>query len=71
MNEIRGVVTLLQYKLWWQIENVCWVLVAHACFPSYSGGRDQEDCSSKPPWANGFPDPVSKKPSQKRAGGVG
>jgi hypothetical protein len=24
------------------------VLVAHACNPSYSGGRDQEDCGSKP-----------------------
>jgi hypothetical protein len=23
-------------------------LVAHACYPSYSGGRDQEDCGSKP-----------------------
>jgi hypothetical protein len=22
--------------------------VAHACNPSYSGGRDQENCSSKP-----------------------
>jgi hypothetical protein len=28
------------------------VLVAHACNPSYSGGRDQEDRSSKPAWAN-------------------
>jgi hypothetical protein len=26
--------------------------VAHTCNPSYSGGRDQEDCSSKPAWAN-------------------
>jgi hypothetical protein len=24
------------------------VLVAHAYNPSYSGGRDQEDCGSKP-----------------------
>jgi hypothetical protein len=22
--------------------------VAHACNPGYSGGRDQEDCNSKP-----------------------
>jgi hypothetical protein len=28
------------------------VPVAHACNPSYSGGRDQEDYSSKPAWAN-------------------
>jgi hypothetical protein len=27
-------------------------LVAHACDPSYSGGRDQEDCGLKPAWAN-------------------
>jgi hypothetical protein len=36
------------------------VLVAHAYNPSYSGGRDQEDPSSKP-------DPVSKKnPKNKK-----
>jgi hypothetical protein len=28
-------------------------LVAPACNPSYSGGRDQEDRGSKPVWANG------------------
>jgi hypothetical protein len=45
--------------------------VAHACNPSYSEGRDQEDCSSKPAQANRSRDPISKKnPSQKRAGGV-
>jgi hypothetical protein len=26
--------------------------VAHACNSSYSRGRDQEDCGSKPAWAN-------------------
>jgi hypothetical protein len=26
--------------------------VAHACNPRYSGGRDQEDCGSKPAQAN-------------------
>jgi hypothetical protein len=26
--------------------------VAHACNPSDSGGRDQEDYGSKPAWAN-------------------
>jgi hypothetical protein len=26
--------------------------VVHACHPSYSGGRDQEDLSSKPDWVN-------------------
>jgi hypothetical protein len=46
------------------------VLVAHACDPSYSGGSDQEDHLSKPDWANSSQDPISKNPSQKRAGGV-
>jgi hypothetical protein len=46
------------------------VPVAHACNPSYSGGRDQEDCSLKPAWANSSQDPISKNPSQKRTGGV-
>jgi hypothetical protein len=27
-------------------------LVAYTCNPSYLGGRDQEDHSSKPAWAN-------------------
>jgi hypothetical protein len=36
--------------------------------PSYSGGRDQEDCGSKPAWENSLQDPISKKKkSQKRA----
>jgi hypothetical protein len=25
-----------------------WRPVAHVCHPSYSGGRDQEECGSKP-----------------------
>jgi hypothetical protein len=29
-----------------------WVLVAHACNPSYSGGRDQEDCGLRPAQEN-------------------
>jgi hypothetical protein len=28
--------------------HLSWILVAHACNPSYSEGRDQEDCGSKP-----------------------
>jgi hypothetical protein len=34
--------------------------VAHAYNLGYSGGRDQEDCSLKPTWANSSPDPISK-----------
>jgi hypothetical protein len=40
-------------------------LVAHAYNPSYSGGRDQEDHGSKPPWANILLDPISKIPNTK------
>jgi hypothetical protein len=45
-------------------------VVAHACNPSYSGGRDQEDCSSKPVWVNSSRDPILKNPLQQRAGGM-
>jgi hypothetical protein len=51
------------------------VLETQTYNPSYSGGRDQEDCGSKPVWANGLQDPILKNPSQKKkkkkkAGGV-
>jgi hypothetical protein len=32
-----------------------------ACNPSYSEGRDQEDCGSKLSQANSSGDPISKK----------
>jgi hypothetical protein len=38
---------------------------AHTCNPSYSGGRDREDHSSKPAQTNSSQDPISKKPTQK------
>jgi hypothetical protein len=41
----------------------CWALVAHACNPSYSGGRDQED-HSQPPQIS-LRDPISKIPNSK------
>jgi hypothetical protein len=37
-------------------------LVAHACNPGYSGGRDQEDHGLKPAWANSSQDSLSRKP---------
>jgi hypothetical protein len=37
-------------------------LVAHTCNPSYSRGRDQEDCSSKSALANSSTRPYFKKP---------
>jgi hypothetical protein len=43
--------------------------VDHTCNPSYSGGRDQEDCGLKLALANSSWDSISKNPSQ-RAGGV-
>jgi hypothetical protein len=45
--------------------------VAHACNPSYSGSRDQEDGVSKPAQTNSFQNTMSKKPfTKKRAGGI-
>jgi hypothetical protein len=44
--------------------------VAHTCNPSYSGGRDQEDHSSKPARKIVLKTLSRKNPSQKRAGGV-
>jgi hypothetical protein len=35
--------------------------VLHACNPSYSGGRDQEDSDLKPAQANSSQDPILKK----------
>jgi hypothetical protein len=43
-----------------------WVLVAHTYNPSYSGGRNQEDHSSKPAWANSSRDPIWKYPSHTK-----
>jgi tRNA A22 N-methylase len=42
------------------------VLVAHTCNPSYTGGRDQEDRSLKPAWANSLRNPILKKPFTKK-----
>jgi hypothetical protein len=38
----------------------------HACNPTCSGGRDQEDHGSKPAPANSLRDPNSKKPFTKK-----
>jgi hypothetical protein len=46
--------------------NLCWAPVAHACNPSYSGGRDQEDGSLKPAQANSSQDPILKNKKQKQ-----
>jgi hypothetical protein len=44
--------------------------VAHACNPSYSGGRDQEDGGSKQSGQIVHETLSQKNPSPKRAGGV-
>jgi hypothetical protein len=41
------------------------VLVAYTCNPSYSGGRDQEDCGSKLARAKKFMRHYLKKPFTK------
>jgi hypothetical protein len=40
--------------------------VAHTFNPSYSGGRDQEDCGSKPAQANSLGGPISKPLNTKK-----
>jgi hypothetical protein len=47
-----------------------WVPVTYSYNPSYSGGRDQEDRSSKPAQATSSPDPILKKPITKKGGRV-
>jgi hypothetical protein len=42
------------------------MMVAHACNPSYSGGRYQEDRGSKPVQANSSQDPSLKKSFTKK-----
>jgi hypothetical protein len=42
-----------------------WELVAHACNPIYSGGRDQEDHSSKPTQTNSSTRPYLEKALSK------
>jgi hypothetical protein len=41
--------------------------VPHACNSSYSGGRGQQDCGSKPAWANKFARPYLGKTHHKKA----
>jgi hypothetical protein len=66
-----GEVTLIFRHRTWRLCPTGQALVAHACNPSYSGGRDQEDQSLKAAPANSSWDPISKKTHhKKRAGGM-
>jgi hypothetical protein len=47
-----------------------WVLLAHTCNPSYSGGRDQEDCSSRPAWAKNKTLSQKYPTHKRRTGGM-
>jgi hypothetical protein len=40
--------------------------VVHTCNTSYSGGRDQKDCDSKPTQASSSWDPIMKKTITKK-----
>jgi hypothetical protein len=41
-----------------------------SCLYPYSGGRDQDNCDSKPAQANSSQDPILKIPITKNVGGV-
>jgi hypothetical protein len=45
-------------------------LLAHACNPRYSGGRDQEDCGLNPAGTNSLRDPLEKTHHKKGASRV-
>jgi hypothetical protein len=51
----------------WSKNRESWVLVAHTCNPSYSGGRDQEDHGSKPAPGKYSSDSISKIPNTKQS----
>jgi hypothetical protein len=53
-------------RMWRNWITVGHTLVAHACNPNYSGGKDQEDCNLKPAWVNSSQDPISKNPNTKQ-----
>jgi hypothetical protein len=44
----------------------CRVPVVHACNPSYSGGREQKDHSSRTVQTNSSGDPILKIPNTKK-----
>jgi hypothetical protein len=64
-------------KQWIKLEVVLfktkhgWGASGSNCSPSYSGGRDQEDCSLKPTWANSLLNSISTKSITKKGMGSG
>jgi hypothetical protein len=49
-----------------EIVGMSLALVAHSGNPNYSGGRDQEDCGSKPAWENSSTRPYFEKTLHKK-----
>jgi hypothetical protein len=49
-----------------KIKKKSWAPMAYTCDPSYSGGRDQEDHSSKPGQANSSTRPYLEKNLHKK-----
>jgi hypothetical protein len=43
-----------------------WMLMAHACNPKYSGGKNQEDRGWMPAWTNSSRNPPLKKTHHKK-----
>jgi hypothetical protein len=70
-KQVPKAATLAMRRTWWPLSQDVvkrrgsLVLLAHPCNPSYLGGRDQEDHSSKPAWVSRLSNPISKNPSQK------
>jgi hypothetical protein len=63
---IRGYLSHFSSQLGDNKTKHCWALVAHACNPRSSGGRNQEDRGSKPAQANSSRDPILKKIHHKK-----
>jgi hypothetical protein len=62
-------ITFFKIVICFLLDSKCllWAMCqSHTCNPSYSVGSDQEDCGSKPAWANSSQDPISKNPAQKK-----
>jgi hypothetical protein len=58
--------TTLHLLQWLKYKTLMPAPVAHACNPSYSRGRDQEDHGSKPAQPNSLQDPILKKTCHKK-----
>jgi hypothetical protein len=57
---------LTKCKTYTEKDSLSWAAVAHTCNTSYSGGKDQEDHSSKPAWANSSKRPYLEKTLHKK-----